>query len=144
MAEFIDGKNKWTVELNVGLIEDLKDKLNVDLDMLLEKPKEMAAHLFEHPKTLVGIMYMVCEDQITERKLTPRQFAKLFNRPTMDLAVNAFIEAIMTFYPRSSVGGVVREKLPTVLAEMDRQMKTEAERKFEEVLLNMRTDLPVS
>ena len=140
MAKFVDKSGvEWELSLNVGMIEDIKDKLNVDLDELISKPEQMAEVVFSTPRKVVELMYACCESEIERRGLTPKQFATLFDRDVIDRANDAFIEAIMTFYPRASVGGVVREKLPNLLKAMDQKLATTAEKKFQEVLSSIVT-----
>jgi hypothetical protein len=141
MAKFIDGEERdWNVTLNVGLIEDIQEKLGIDIDMLLKKPEALADTLFDTPKRFVQLMYLICEKEIEERKLSPRDFGILFDRETIDKAVNSFLEAVVTFYPRSAVGGVLKENLPTMLKEMDQKLVKEATMKVKEVLSNLRTN----
>jgi hypothetical protein len=121
---FTDSKGtQWDLTLNVGLIEDIKEHTGVDLDSVLDKPEEISSFLFSHPKKLVEVFYVICEEQIKEQQLDAKQFGKRFDRDTIDKAVDAFLEAILSFYPRASAGRALRRKLPDLLRKMDEKIE---------------------
>lgn len=141
MAEFKDKHGStWTIELDVGLVEDVQNKTTVNLDDMLEKPEEFASLLQKSPRKLVEMLYILCGDQIEERKIPPEEFGRLFNRETLDNATNALLEAIISFYPRASAGNALRKKLPQILAKMDQRIEKEANLAVDKVLLNTATD----
>lgn len=141
MSKFKDKNNReWNIVLDVGMIEDIKDQTGIDLDEHIANPEKMAGLIFDGPRNIVAVLHVCLEDQIKSVPLTPREFAKSFDRATVDAASNAFLEAMLSFYPRSAVGGVMRENLPTMLEKMDQSMMKEAKKNIEKVLSNMHTD----
>jgi hypothetical protein len=135
---FKDGNGReWFIKLNVGLIEEIKDKTGVDLDKMISEPKSISEMIFIQPTKLVGVLLICCWDQLGE--ITPRQFGTLFDRELLDKASDAFLEAVMLFYPRSSVAGVIRENLPRMLKQMDVKMAEDTKRNVEKVMSDMRT-----
>lgn len=144
MPKFIDKECRtWNVSLNVGLIEDIKDETTIDLDELIREPAKMSEMVFVSPRKMVEILYVICEDQVEAVPLTPREFASIFDRDILDLATNALLEAIMLFYPRSSVGRVIQQNLPTMLVEMDKRLVVDTEAKMKKVLSDIATVSPV-
>src|SRR5215204_5014710 len=147
MSKFKDSKNdEWDLILNVGMIEDIKEATSVDLDLLLTDPSKLADIFIATPKKLVEILFVICEEQIKERGLEPRDFGKRFDRSTLDSAAEAMIGAVVSFYPRSSVGKVIGEKLPELLRKLDSQIEMKAKEVMEQSkgLLNTHTSLPES
>lgn len=145
MPSFTD-KNKadWIVELDIGKIEDIQDTNGVDLDMMMVSPERFTELLFASPRKLVSMLYVVCADQIKERKLSPRDFANLMNRETLDSAVNALLEAIIRFYPRSAAGRTMGNRIPQVLAKMDAEIERRTNEHLDKVLSDTATVSPVS
>lgn len=143
--EFKDKKgNKWSIVLDVGMIEDIHATTGIDLDMLIKKPQDFAEFVFLTPRKFVEMLHVCLEEQIKAVPLNPREFAKVFDRPAMDRASNAFLGAVMLFYPRSSVGKVLGENLPHMIAEMDKKLVQEATEKVKVVLSNIATNSPLS
>jgi hypothetical protein len=121
--KFLDKEGtEWVLELDVGLIEDIKEQTLIDFDLLLTQPDRLASVFLSEPKKLVEILWVMCEKQATDKKLDPRAFGRRFDRPTLDRAANAIIVAVVNFYPRSSAGRVIAEKLPGLIAKMDREL----------------------
>lgn len=130
-------KQEWKMELTVGTVMDLKEEVDIDLDDVIKNPNRIASILAESPQKLVSMFYVVCKDQIEKLKLSPRDFAARFNRETIDKATEAFIAAILLFYPRTSAGNVLTEKLPAMLVKMDKLLVSKATEAVEKALSSM-------
>jgi hypothetical protein len=131
---------RWDLSLNVGLIEDIKEKSGVDLDLLIQKPEEFSQLLMVQPKKLVELLWCICEEQALKQSIDPRTFGRMFNREVLDSAGNALIESILDFYPRSSAGRAIRNNLPRILKQMDEEIETKVNRELDRVLSNKLTD----
>ena len=141
MSKFKDASGReWNVELNVGLIEDIHEQTGVMIDDLIKDAEKFADVAFNNPRRLVEVLYVICEDQIKNVPLTPKEFGRLFDRTTIDKACNAFMESVVLFYPRASVGEALRENLPTILAKMDQELAQKANASLKELLSNTLTD----
>lgn len=135
MPNFIDKNGgTWSLELNFGMILDIKDQTGVDLDVMMKKPESLAEIVLSEPGKLISVLYVMCEDQCKEKNIDPRQFGRLFNREAVDSAGNAFIESLFLFYPRSSAGRAIAEQLPRILEKMDSQIEKKMKEKMNEVL----------
>jgi len=144
-ATFRDkNQREWNITLNVGMLEDIKDTAEIDLDSLMKKPESMGEFVFGEPRKLMQVLYICCEDQIKSVPLTPKEFAKLFDRDTLDLAVDAFLKALVLFYPRTSAGKVMADNLPAILAKMDREIQAKAESTIRTALSGTVTNSPES
>lgn len=146
MAKFKDSLNReWDITLNLGMIEDINDQTEVDFDVLISSPESLAKTLFENPRKLGQVLWVIVEEQaktIGSVPLTPRAFANSLTRDCLDKAIEALMEAILVFYQRSAVGKVLREKLPAVLAKMDQKLTKMTTENLDKALSNMDTDLP--
>lgn len=129
--------NTWKMELNVGIVNQLKTDAGLDLDECIKKPEKIATILLESPVKLVSVFYVVLEEQIEKRSLSPVDFAKLFDRKLIDAATDAFIAALFLFYPRAAAGAVLADRLPAMLKSMDRQIVKKANIAVEKALSNM-------
>lgn len=143
--EFKDSKGDvWKLILTVGTIEDIKAEAGIDLDEMVNSPEKFASSLYEKPRKLVEMLWVMCEEQAAERQIDPKSFGKRFDRETIDKACDAFLTAIVTFYQRTSAGAVLRGNLPRMLREMDRKLETQAQQACERALSTIATGLPES
>lgn len=144
-ASFRDSKDRqWDLDINVGVIEDIEEQVQVKLDDMVENPSEFAKVLVMKPGKLVSIFYVICKDQIESLQMTERDFARLFDRDTLDKATNALIESMLTFSLRSSAGRTIRENLPQILEKMDRETESQLQGKMAKVLSDLHTNTPES
>lgn len=134
---------EWNLSLNVGLIEDIKEKSGVDLDLLIQKPEEFSQLLMMQPKKLVELLWCICEEQAKKENIDPRSFGRMFDRTTLDSAGNALIESILDFYPRSSAGRAIRNNLPRILKDMDDQIEMKVNQELGKVLSDKHTSTGV-
>jgi hypothetical protein len=119
-TRFTDSKgDSWEIALTVGMLEKLEVDADFDLDALIEAPDAMSAKLFKSPRVLGQILWVVCEEQAKARGLDGRSFGMRLDRETIDGATEAFFEAAVLFYPRSSAGKAIRGRLPELFRRMD-------------------------
>ena len=85
----------WKVELDALLLEEVKEKHQVDLANLEKDP---LVKLRNDPATLVAIIFILCQEQIEDRGLSPKQFAKCLPSPP-DSMLEAVADAIVNFFP---------------------------------------------
>ena len=112
----------WELELNVGLIEDVKEITGVDFDKVLNEPENIATLLFAQPKKLVEVLWVMCKEQADKRNIEPKAFGYRFDRESIDLAANALIGSIISFYPRGLAGRILADQLPEIIEKMDRKI----------------------
>lgn len=137
MTTFKDSAGtEWTLKLSTGVIEDITEVTHVDLDGLVKNPSKFADIILTEPKKLVEILYVLCAEQLETTGLTPRDFGRRFDRATLDEATNALLREVVTFYPRTSAGKVLSEKLPELLAKMDRDIEKKTTEEIRKVLLS--------
>jgi len=141
MSKFKDKTgHEWSIDLNVGLIEDIKEATGVDFDLLLNDSEKLATMLFTEPKKLVEVLYVCCADQIHELNITPKEFGYRFDRGAIDKGANALIESLITFYPRASAGRVLAEEMPGLIEKIDQKiaekMKDHVSKAYSNIAMN--------
>lgn len=131
MPKFADpAGTEWTITLTVGMLEKLAADADFDLDAWVDKPESLGAAFALSPRALGKVLWVLCEGQARARGLDGTAFGLLLDRPTLDAAAEAFFEAALLFYPRSSAGKAIKGRLPELLSKMD----AEIERKANEIL----------
>lgn len=119
MTTFTDAQDRvWKLQLDVVMLEDFKAH-GVDVDDLFQDSSKLAVLFMTKPAKLVEIFYIACEDQVKERGMTEREFGKMFTRDTLDKAANALIQEIICFFQRGATDSLLKEKIPSLLKEMD-------------------------
>lgn len=139
--EFADNEGYvWKLKLNVGLIEDIKEDLQIDFDEMMKEPKNFVTILFTEPKKLVSLLYFICRKQVEAVPLTPREFGHRFDREVLDKAADALLAAVLLFYPRTSAGKVLMDNLPRVLEKMDSEITEKVTKSVTSLLSGSPTD----
>lgn len=151
---FLDSKNKvWKLELNYGMIIDLKEKHQIDIDSINSDTKSFAELMHANPKKLVEMFYVICEEQILQtevkyiengetktRIMNPTDFGRIFTADTLNNAVQALFESVILFYRRTSAGKVLAENVPAIF----REVENEIQRRTREKIPTLLADLPKS
>lgn len=92
MRHFDDTQgNRWSIDVSVGHLLDIKTQLKIDL---LDDGSQIPDSL----SSWVSILYIVLEDQIQQRGLKPKDFAKLLGGNTLQAAVDAFMGDYADFF----------------------------------------------
>lgn len=128
MATFQDkSEQTWEVKLDPVILLEIQDTHGIRLTNLEADPMQ---GLRNDPMTLVAVIHMICEEQIKERQLSPKDFAKLLPFPP-DVMLKAIQTEIPNFFPtgrHSHVAGVLAE-FEKMGAETD-ELTTEKMRKI--------------
>jgi len=97
----------WRLELTRGMIAAVKTESGVDLEDLVRTPRSIRRAFRDGRdmlQQLAGILFIVCEEQITAEGLSPEAFARLIFPPTFEKAVDALFVAVARFFPYSEFG----------------------------------------
>lgn len=91
--KYFDDKtgNRWSIDLTVGHLLDIKTQLKIDL---LDDGSKIPGEL----SSWVSILYIVLEDQIEQRGMKPKDFAKLLGGEVLQVAVDAFMGEYADFF----------------------------------------------
>lgn len=104
MAKFTDVAGRdWTIEFDGFLLDDIREETGIDLADL------SAGGLFkidQHMPSLIKVLAVCCQDEIKERNLSPREFARAIKGNVLRSALEAVLKAIESFFPPSSWSGI--------------------------------------
>lgn len=110
MAKFKDNKGReWTVSITVRTARQLKDDLGLDVMTFLDAEKVEDVHDVWAVADALG---MLCEPQFERHGINATEFFEAMDGDAMESAVNAFVEAIVDFFPQRQ-----REPLRALLAK---------------------------
>lgn len=93
MSEFADaGGAVWAVQIDGLILAELRDSAHVDI------AQDGLYFIEDREDVLVKALLILCREQIAERKLTDRQFAKLIVGDATDRAIEAVRGAATNFF----------------------------------------------
>ena len=93
MPDFQDATGQsWSVDLDGLLLADIREKAGVDI------VQDGLDAIEEREDVLTKVLLVICRDQITERKLTDRQFARSVAGSAADSALFAVRSAAELFF----------------------------------------------
>ena len=111
MRTFTDASEKiWTVDINVGSINRVKEILEIDLGTVTDATLRRLA---TDPSLLVSVLFQICEQQATAQGVTAEQFARGFKGDAIERATEALIQEIIDFTP----GTQQRQAMRSVYAQ---------------------------
>jgi len=103
MRTFADKKDTvWDIELNVGIIEEVKGKLGIDLLDPIGEDSQLIVELSpvdtKNIKRFCDLLALLCEEQCVERSISLKDFVKLLDSSAIKGAYNAFFEEWQDFF----------------------------------------------
>ncbi len=112
MQVFKDNEGRaWVIQIHVAAIKKCRALLDVDLPNLMEDGFTKLAATVADVVKLIDILYVLCQDQANERKVTDEDFGRAMWGDVMESASNAFIKELIDFFP----GALRREGLLKVM-----------------------------
>lgn len=145
MAKFEDSSGKvWTIQLNVGLVGQLRREAKFDLGGAVRDGEKLAELLFTDPEILVGILWVCCEPQAQTLGVSAEQFGFGFDGPAISRAVDALLEAIIDFFHRPATAAAMKAKMPTLLNDLDQKMTAALEKQADSISSPNAGSLPAS
>jgi len=128
MASFKDnaGRN-WAVRIDVGAVKQVRDTLDVDLMDTVEG--KLLEQLATDPVLLVDVLYVLCREQADAQSVSDVDFGRAIAGDVIDSAVDAFLEALVGFFPsrRRQLLAKARDKYRT----LEKLVLDEAERRLD-------------
>ena len=95
-SKFTDSENReWTLYLDINLARTIRNRLDVDvLD-----PQGGLSKLASDPILLVDTLYLICEEQCIQRKVSDEEFGRSLRGQSIEDATDALVEALTDFIP---------------------------------------------
>lgn len=123
MASFRDRNGKeWALSITVASIKRVRDRLGVNLGMILSDNMKPLADLVSDPVKLVDVIYVLCQPECERCGVTDEQFGESLAGDSFEDAVTAFQTALADFFPKRQ-GDMLRmvlakgEQMQIALAE---------------------------
>lgn len=128
---------QWKVRLTVGLCEQVKADLGIDIGNAIKDSEKFTEVLIADASKIVSILWMCCEKQAVAAGITPEQFGCLFDGDVLDAATSALLESVVDFFPKALGREGMKKGLPRILAKMESETNAEIERR-----LNLSLSIP--
>ena len=129
---YTDGLGQtWIIKINVNTVTRVREQTEVDLSSLIESGEKMADLLFSKRETVAKILYILCERQAKEKGVDAATFAEGLDAESIPLAIDAFVQAVVDFYPRPQLAQAIRETWAKLTVRSDSEMAK---------LLNLKVD----
>ena len=130
MHTFLDTEGRtWKININVAAISEVRAALDIDLLKVIEKDGELIERLVDDLPLLCQVIFVLCDAQAKEDKVSPEDFARAMGGDSLENAMKAFLEELADFFPsqRRQVmhlmiqkGAVLQEKVCALaLAELE-------------------------
>lgn len=102
-------KRTWTVQLDVHNLRKVRNVLGVDLVSLLSGGMESLGKFLEDPIGLVDVLYLLCSETPGNPTVTDEQFGRSLSGDILGSAADAFVEALIDFFPDPSRRARIRK-----------------------------------
>lgn len=134
MKTFRTDDREWAVKINVETIRRVRDRLGVLLTDVLEDKMALLAKLAgADPILLCDVLYVVCEDEAKERKVSSEDFGRSLAGDSITRASEALLAELTDFFhdPRTrkilatlrekmeKIGRAMMDKAEAMVAEID-------------------------
>ena len=97
-----DSGRDWLVAINVTTVKRVRALCDVDLMAILDESGALLARFVDDPALLADVLYVACQAQADERDVSDEQFGELLAGDTLQKATDAFLEALVDFFPQET------------------------------------------
>jgi len=112
------------ITITVDEIKRLRQTLDFDLLVFDEGKDSAFERLYSDTVLLVDVIYVLCQDQVAERRLTERDFARAMAGDTLSQATTAILNALTAFFPDPRRRALLR----AILTKLDQVQEALLER----------------
>lgn len=138
MHAFVDKNDtNWIVELSIGIIEEVKAKLKIDLLNPIDEDKQLMVSLSpvssENIKLFCDMLFLLCEDQCKEKDITSAQFGRLLGPIAIKGAYTAFFAEWEDFFSSLDRADVVEAMIK--MKEMVQEVVTDLVKRVKKITI---------
>jgi hypothetical protein len=109
MKTFKDASGReWTIDINLNTIEQVIASCKIDLTALFEGEHETLAQLFNTPRLLVSVLWVLCGPEQPDALLSEKLFKANMKGDALEAGANALVDDIIDFFPRARQREVCR------------------------------------
>lgn len=99
MARFYDEHSRpWEVKVTVGSAKRVRSMTGVDVLKILDQP-EILSEVAADPIRFVDVLYALCKPEADRLELSEDDFHEALAGESIEKAVDAFLEALVSFFP---------------------------------------------
>lgn len=129
-----DSGRAWTVSLNIGNAQQVKDQFDIDLTKVMTHP-EIFTQLGDDPYLLHDIIYFLSRCDDVEEKPSKEDFLSALHGDTIEKSSDALMAGIIAFFPNQNV----RAALTVVLNNVNQRQKKDTKEALEKFTSGMLT-----
>lgn len=112
MHSFKDNEGRtWAFKIHVGSVKKCKAILGIDLPGLFDDGMVRLAELLGDPAKLSDVLFILCQADAEQRKLSQDDFDAAFAGDVIQAASNAFQEELVDFFQEESRRAVLRKTI---------------------------------
>jgi len=102
MKQFTDNSGKeWSIDIHALSIDQVRREVDVDLIAWATGTGEEVAKAASDPVTIIRVMCSLCADQMEKDGVDEVAFAKALRGDGLENAVEALVEDLIDFFPKS-------------------------------------------
>jgi hypothetical protein len=117
MRSFVDTKHRrWSVEITVGHVRDVRKRLGLDLPSLIDDGCKGLGDLLADPCRFVDVLWCLIEPDGAFSGVTDEEFGRSLGGDMLDAASDAFVGALIDFFPSPQTRASLRKIIETVKA----------------------------
>lgn len=131
MYAFRDSTGReWVLRIDVSQAKRVKARTSVDLVKLIDDNMALLSALLADPIQFVDVLWVLCEREAKDRAITDEMFGAALGGDSLGAATDAFVEALVDFFPDPSRRERMRRLLAKgkeiateIVAEKDRELE---------------------
>lgn len=101
MHTFEDDKGRtFCLQVNVASLKEIKQRVGIDLLVLLDGDNKPLTKLVSHPVKLVDALYLLSKEDCDGQGISDEDFGRGLGGEAIERATNAFLQALIDFFPR--------------------------------------------
>ena len=123
MTSFRDDAGRtWLVSISVFSIKRVRALLGIDILALVDDGMKPLGKLMADPVQLVDVLYALCKDDADKLGMTDEDFGRAMFGDTIEKATDAFLAALVDFFPDPRVRAGLQKVIQTGRTMRDRQL----------------------
>ena len=123
MTNFKDsGGRAWPVAVTVWGCKRVKSLTGVDLYKLIGDELKPLGELLNDPGTFCDVLFVLCEDEAKRSGVTDEQFGRALAGDSFHAAQEAFVAALVDFFPNPKARAALTKALNAARALMEAEM----------------------
>lgn len=125
---------RWSIHVTIKTIKRVRSLLGIDLMEILEG--DILTRLSSDPCLLADVLFAVCKEDADQAGIADEQFGEGLAGDAISQATNAFLSALVEFFPDPK--RTLLQRILTQAREMEPLLLEQASKKLDQALENQR------